>query len=147
MTALEKFGFWRHRIWVVLQYSRQIQAANLKQIPVDSCHVLRIHTTVTVSEFCALCDLYSPITQHKIKYSYPWTAWIKHHASRKGEWRYTFTILNFSTRQTRTVSFTPLPFYLRGNCPQCQLHRKLGGHQSQCGRHGEERNPLPLPSP
>jgi hypothetical protein len=32
-----------------------------------------------------------------------------------------------------------------GNCPPCQLYRRLGGSQSRSGRYGEERNLLPLP--
>jgi hypothetical protein len=58
-----------------------------------------------------------------------------------GEWRYSSTFLDFPTRWSWVVSFTPLPFYLRRKMARRPLYRRLGGTQS-CG---EENNLSPLP--
>jgi hypothetical protein len=42
------------------------------------------------------------------------------------------------------VSFMSLPLYRRENIPRCPLYRALGRPQNQSGRHGEEKNLLPL---
>jgi hypothetical protein len=60
-----------------------------------------------------------------------------------GEWRYSCTILNFGTGRSWVVSFTPRPFYTRGNSPLYPLDRRLGGSQSRYGRRGEETNLAP----
>jgi hypothetical protein len=49
----------------------------------------------------------------------------------------------------------PLLLYPLGESPQYPLDRRLGGSQSQCGRHGEEKilnptktqNPTPIVQP
>jgi hypothetical protein len=46
------------------------------------------------------------------------------------EWRYSYPILNLSTRWRLVVSFMPLLLYLRGNSPQYPLYGMLGGPQS-----------------
>jgi hypothetical protein len=49
-------------------------------------------------------------------------------------------ILNFGTRWSRAVSFTPRPLYTQGNSPLYPLDRRLGGPQSRFGRGGEEKH-------
>jgi hypothetical protein len=48
-----------------------------------------------------------------------------------GEWRYSSTILDLRTRWRWMVSFTPLPFYPRGDSPLYPLDMKVGGSQSR----------------
>jgi hypothetical protein len=57
-----------------------------------------------------------------------------------GEWRYTSTILDLSTRWKFVVSFLPLPLYSQGNSHQYPLYRRLGGPHNQSGHYEEEKN-------
>jgi hypothetical protein len=43
-----------------------------------------------------------------------------------GEWRYSSTILDFSARWRRVVSFKRLPLYTREQRPQYPFYRRLG---------------------
>jgi hypothetical protein len=61
-----------------------------------------------------------------------------------GEWRYSSTILDLSTKWRWVVSFTPRPLYPRGNRPQYPLNRRLGEPQSRSGRCAIEKNFLPV---
>jgi hypothetical protein len=61
-----------------------------------------------------------------------------------GEWRYSSTFLNLSTRWRWVVSFTPLPLYPRGKSPRYPLDRRLGEPQSRSGPCEQEKN-LALP--
>jgi hypothetical protein len=62
-----------------------------------------------------------------------------------GEWRYSCTILDLSTRWRGVVSFTSRPLYLWGKSPWYSLDGRLGGPQTQCQRCEVEKNLLPLP--
>jgi hypothetical protein len=54
-------------------------------------------------------------------------------------------ILNFGTRRTWVVSFTPRPLYnTRGRKPRYPLDRRPGGPQNRSGRVGEEKK-IPVP--
>jgi hypothetical protein len=64
---------------------------------------------------------------------------------RMGEFWYSSTILDLSTRLRWLVNFTPRPLYSRENSPSYPLNRRLGEPQSRSGRCGEEKNLLPLP--
>jgi hypothetical protein len=64
---------------------------------------------------------------------------------RVGEWRYSSNILHLGTKWRRVASFTPRPFYPRGNGPRYPLDRRLGGPKSRSGRCGVEKDLLPLP--
>jgi hypothetical protein len=58
------------------------------------------------------------------------------------EWRYSSTILDVGTRWRRTVSFTPLPLYLRGKSLRYLSDRRLGGPHSLSGHCGVEKTGL-----
>jgi hypothetical protein len=58
-----------------------------------------------------------------------------------GEWMYSSTILDLSTRWRGVVSFTPRPRYPRENRPRYSLDRRLGGPESRSGRCGVISNP------
>jgi hypothetical protein len=59
---------------------------------------------------------------------------------RKGRWKFLSNFLDHGLRWTWVVSFTTLPFYPRGKCPQYPLNRRLGGPHCRCGRCAEEKN-------
>jgi hypothetical protein len=61
-----------------------------------------------------------------------------------GEWRYSFTILNLSTRWRWVVSCMSLPLYPQGKW-SWHSYRRLGEPQSQSGLCGEEKHLLLLP--
>jgi hypothetical protein len=61
-----------------------------------------------------------------------------------GQWRYSSTILDLSTRWRWVVSFTLLQLYPRGKSTRYPFDRRVGGPQSRPGRCGEEKN-LALP--
>jgi hypothetical protein len=48
------------------------------------------------------------------------------------------------TRLKGVVSFTPRPFYLRGNSPRYILDRRLDGLQRRSGQFGGKKKFLPL---
>jgi hypothetical protein len=56
------------------------------------------------------------------------------------ELRYSSTILDLGRKWRWVVNFTLRSIYLRGNRPQYELYRRLGGSQSRSGRYGEKRN-------
>jgi hypothetical protein len=57
-----------------------------------------------------------------------------------GEFMYrSIFFLDLGTSWRWVVSFTPRPFYLRGNSLRYTLDRRLGGPQSQSGWRGEEK--------
>jgi hypothetical protein len=53
-------------------------------------------------------------------------------------------ILALNTRWRWVVSFTTWLLYPQGENPWYQLHKRLGGPQSQSGCSGEEKNSQPL---
>jgi hypothetical protein len=55
-----------------------------------------------------------------------------------GEWRYSSTTLDLSTRWRWVVGFMFWPLSPEGKCPQYPLDRRLGGLQSRSGCHGEK---------
>jgi hypothetical protein len=57
-----------------------------------------------------------------------------------GKWRYSFTLLDISTRWRVVVSFMPLLLYPQENEPCYPLNMWLVGPQSQSGCCGEEKN-------
>jgi hypothetical protein len=58
----------------------------------------------------------------------------------KGEWRYSSTILDLSTRWRQVVSFMHLPFYPWGKNSQYPLDWMLGEPKNWSGCNGEEKN-------
>jgi hypothetical protein len=60
-----------------------------------------------------------------------------------GEWRYSTTILDFSTSWRRVVSFTPRPLCPREKNPRYPLDKSLGGPQNRSGHCGEKNLALP----
>jgi hypothetical protein len=60
-----------------------------------------------------------------------------------GEWRYSSTLLNLSTKWEGAVSFTLRSLYSQGKSPRYLLGRRLGGSQSRSGLCGEEKNLAP----
>jgi hypothetical protein len=62
-----------------------------------------------------------------------------------GRVAFTSIILDFRSRWTKVVSFTPWKIYSLGNIPQYPLNRRLGGSQSLFGGCDVEKNTLPLP--
>jgi hypothetical protein len=62
-----------------------------------------------------------------------------------GEWRYSSTILDLSTRWWWVVSFTPRSLYRLRILPRFRLDKRLGGPQSRSGRYREESNLAPCP--
>jgi hypothetical protein len=56
------------------------------------------------------------------------------------QWRFSSSILDFSTRTRWIISFTPWPLYHQGNRLQYPFEMKLGGPQSRSGRCGENKN-------
>jgi hypothetical protein len=54
-------------------------------------------------------------------------------------------ILDFGTRWSWVVSFTPQLLYPQGKSPYYPLDRRLGGPQNLSGRDGGEKNSQPLP--
>jgi hypothetical protein len=69
----------------------------------------------------------------------------KHHAMKMywGSGSIAPRILDLDTRWRWVVSLTPRPLYSQGKNPWYPLDRKLGGHQSQSGRGGEDKNSQP----
>jgi hypothetical protein len=61
-----------------------------------------------------------------------------------GEWRYSSTILDLSTRWWWVVSFMSMSLYHQGNIPRYPLDRRLSGPQSWSGCCGVEKHLLPL---
>jgi hypothetical protein len=57
-----------------------------------------------------------------------------------GEWTYSSTIFDVSTRWRWVVSFVPLLLHLRGNSPRYPLDRRLVGPQNRSGLCEEEKN-------
>jgi hypothetical protein len=64
---------------------------------------------------------------------------------RKGEWRYSSTILDLGIRWRWAVSFTPQPLYSRRKIPRQPLDRRLREPQDRPGCCEVEQNLLPLP--
>jgi hypothetical protein len=62
-----------------------------------------------------------------------------------GEWRYSFTILNFGSRLDEGGQLHAPVALPRDNSPWYPLDRGLGGPQSRSGRYGEDTNLLLLP--
>jgi hypothetical protein len=62
------------------------------------------------------------------------------------EQKYSSIFLDLGTRWRSVVSFTPRLLYHRAKRPHYPLDRRLGGPQSQSGRHGEEIDFLLLPA-
>jgi hypothetical protein len=56
-----------------------------------------------------------------------------------GQWRYSFSVLDFGIRCRSVGSYTLLPLYPLGNSPWYPLDRRLDGSQNRCTLYGEEK--------
>jgi hypothetical protein len=56
-----------------------------------------------------------------------------------GEWMYNPHFLDLGSRWRWVVSITSRPLFYRLKNPRYPLDTRLGGPQSRCGRHGEEK--------
>jgi hypothetical protein len=62
---------------------------------------------------------------------------------RLGEWKYSFTILDLTSRCSWVVSFTPRTLYSGERAPRYPLDRRLSGARNRSGRCGEKKDLCP----